>query len=702
MQRKWLCLLMGGAFLVTMGFSACGDNGEKDDDVDAGIDADLVDADLVDADLVDADTPDGEVPEPGCTGDSPAHAQEVGGCCLRGSDCVKGYCFAGYCTGQCTGDSDCEPVAVGPFPLDTEFNCNVNSMGFYSYCAPGSLQHCGGESDSPCPAGESCVLGWDDTTTVSNDPDQPGLRGVCMTNLYGEGVLAAGEQCDNTIDAADYQCEAPGYLFGSCMGRRCTVACDAANPDDTCPAGTECIGPIALETGGADLLLGTGFCGGQSCGRMEFSTNPDEDIRIPGLDADCPQGEVCTPFMILGAEGDVYSMRCIPEMTAYGAPGDTCEHARKFGQFCNHDLCLQASPVWQSDGAYCDFHEDCGPDEVCARAPNQFVRDRCAPKPDPGFCSVMCRSDADCPDMNGGPAYCITLGAGKLHNGQSAYLTACYPESELFEVDPEPCERESDCDTALGLGCFRLGNYSHKKFCDQSVTADPNGVECTNDPTICENWEACVEDFDTGVSTCTSVGFVGDPCTPGEGECLSGWCFDGEFDIEDDGGNPTNTFCSAVCTTTDDCGANQVCENILWAKNDPDTSDDDITGGICRPMTVRIQSEACENSDECDGDKVCDTDTGRCFDPASEWGSACTDDSDCNQNGLCNTNVPNGLCYKPGCDPANPGDYCGTGDAVCSENSSVGVCLEECTQDSDCSRHTDDGHICVNGACESP
>lgn len=675
--------------------------------MDAGFDGGEEFDSEVDGDLDDAGEVDGHVVEPGCSGESPDEPQHVGGCCNGPDDCVSGWCFSGFCTKQCTSDGDCSTTSLGPFPEGTEFGCNTNLFGYVGICAPGSLELCGGEGDQPCPSGESCAFGWDSEVTVSNDPDQPAIRGRCLTNLYGEGLLKGGEQCDSHSDVFHYQCETPGFIVQSCVDRRCAPVCDVNNPEDTCPDGLQCVGLLAWDWGAANPVLVTGICQGQTCGFLEFTGDHENDVRLPGADAYCPDGEICRGFWTTGEDGSTLVQTCIPSVEGYGAPGEECEQSPKYEKFCNHEWCWQDMPEWSSGGAVCKDDWDCEFDEVCANPPNQFLSARCAPKPEPGFCSPFCRTDADCPDMLGTPSVCIAVGAGKLPNGEDAHIGGCLPLEVAFDgEDFVVCEKESDCDNALGQGCFFVGGYSEFMYCWQGVEVDPDGTVCTDDPDVCGEGEVCAEDRDTGISHCTEALFVGDPCDPATDQCLSfdgQACMDGDFSTEDEHGNPTNTFCSALCTKTDDCGPNQVCENVVVAELDPETRDDDIILGVCRAMTVVVPGDECMDNDACAGDKLCDLQTGRCYNPDAAWGAVCDDDSDCNHNGLCNTDVANGMCYKPGCDPSDPGDYCDDGGgAVCSAERKVGICLEECTDDGDCSRNGSDGHVCVNGACWNP
>ena len=218
-------------------------------------------------------------------------------------------------------------------------NCNLNDLdGIVDSCMPGSMQYCGGDGVSPCPAGEICVLAINDQTT---DQTQNAQRGFCMTMLDQPGVIATGDRCDENADPYWYQCEAPSVFTAACLGRRCTMACDPANPNDLCPAGMQCSGPVAFDVNG--LFVGGGMCMGQVCGSLQFTGDPENDVQIPGRDSECPTGQVCATGFTLGQNGDTFEMNCAPEDTSKGAVGDACEHAEKFDQFCsNLGLCFQA------------------------------------------------------------------------------------------------------------------------------------------------------------------------------------------------------------------------------------------------------------------------------------------------------------------------------------------------------------------------
>jgi hypothetical protein len=273
---------------------AAGPGCSDDDGGGSNINDASVDGEVIDGDVADAEMPDGETPEAGtgCVGDPVDPPGGQGACCNDNTDCIDDYCMGGWCTTpQCVDDNDCDPaVANGAFAPGTAFHCNTNEFDYYSFCAPGSLQPCGGTGDQPCPAGETCQAAWDEQVTDIMDY---AIRGACVADEIGDGLIEPGGQCDPLDPFFNHQCRNAGYVFWSCVGRRCTQFCDARNTTNTCPAGLECSGPFLADGGNNNYFLATGWCTGALCGSMQFTADPDNDIRIPGVDTQCPTGEVC-------------------------------------------------------------------------------------------------------------------------------------------------------------------------------------------------------------------------------------------------------------------------------------------------------------------------------------------------------------------------------------------------------------------------
>lgn len=673
--------------------SSCGDDdGQSQNDAAVQQDADTQN---------DGAPQDGEVqPDAGqetlgCTGDSPAEPQGLGGCCNENADCSGGgACISGWCSKNCDTDADCGPTVPGPFVTGTPTRCNTNQLAFVNWCVPGSLQDCGGENDSPCPAGEVCIGGWNDDGT---DRTQA-FRGVCVTKMTQPGVLGAGQSQVGSTNPLEYQCEAPTYHFTGFYSRRCSHACDPANPVDLCPTDMQCSETWASQTT-QGVLSGVGVCVGASCGRMEFTGDDVNDVRIPGLNDDCPTGEVCLPTGQNGADGEILNHHCFLSDPSLGQIGDDCEHSAKFDMGCdNYIYCIQAAATYTSAGAVCSVDEDCGATEVCVD--HSALPSRCAPKPETGVCSAPCRTDADCPALNGAPSYC-TAGAWQMPNGEEGYVTYCLAWRFVSDEPAVTCDTNADCDTDIGEGCVIIGGHSDTQVCLPHVTQDATGADCaTNGVADCQAAEACVEDTDASTFQCTAVQAFGDPCdSAAEHRCLGGSCLDIEWEA-DDGGAATNTFCGGWCLSNADCGTDQVCDWMVLARNDHSTMDDDVADGHCRTMVVR-SGAGCSGPGDCSNGDACDTTTGRCYTSTAAWGQACAQHSDCPMFGLCDTKVlSTGTCYRPGCDPANGNAGCDNTGA-CSDVVPVGLCLEDCTTTTDCSRSAE-GFTCVGGACIMP
>jgi hypothetical protein len=691
-----------GLFVLGLPLAACGDDDGGSNNVtnqnDAAVQADAAPDAAVQADAAPDAAPDAAFL--GCHGDPVTEPGGFGACCNANQDCDSDRCVLGWCsTTGCEDDADCTDTVAGLFPAGTDAGCVDLAVGNYrSFCAPGSLQLCGSAGDAPCPAGESCVLGWNPGNTSNADA----LRGVCLTSKQQEGVGATGDLCrDLDTDLPwEYRCEALGLLVGGCIERRCTEVCDYTDPD-ACPAGMECVGPVSLRTGTSVPLSGAGICGGTLCGRLQFTADGEGDVRIPGDPAGCPTGEICSFFPFsTGVAGDTFELRCIPSEPTAGATGEACEQAAKLNLPCDNTLlCIQASPVYTSAGALCAADEDCAAAEVCVAPPSIGPR-RCAAKPDPGVCTHPCRTDADCPDLEGSPSTCFRF-AMSTATGHEGYITGCLPWTRITGGDPPVfCDTNDDCDVGAGEGCVVTTYQSDQKVCLPHLTQDAGGVDCSaNGATDCQANEACVEDADSGTFRCTRYQSFGDPCDPtAPHACLGGSCLDIDF-AQDDDGTPTNTYCHGWCLTDADCGVGAVCDELLLAENDPATPADDVRLTHCRPMHVR-SGAGCTVPGDCATGDGCDVSTGRCYTTTAAWGDPCIDHADCPAYGLCDGSVPGGLCYRPGCDPAAGNAGCdGTG--ACSDALLSDRCLEACTSTNDCSR-SGEGFTCVQGACLAP
>jgi len=187
-----------------------------------------------------------------------------------------------------------------------------------------------------------------------------------------------------------------------------------------------------------------------------------------------------------------------------------------------------------------------------------------------------------------------------------------------------------------GIGVMALdgcGPGDTKYYCDSSGCYNCDGYGChpvtPPTPTKCSGASSCQQNQICTDQGCENICKADADCPQGD-VCKSGLCVAATT-------NPGNPV---ICSTSSDCGTNQVCVGSgSWAK--------------CVDKT-----NACTYSSECGGGKVCAN--GECL-------------SDCSKGALC----PEGTqCTKGVCEPTT-----GT----------------QCTSDAQCGGSTPK---CVNGSCE--
>src|SRR5262249_35624437 len=143
-------------------------------------------------------------------------------------------------------DGDCTAHgSIGtptPFAQGTQMHCLAEPLiGVQGYCWPGSGDPCDGAA-SACPPGEACgVWFYDRLPDGGPAPDQ--LHGRCIAAYATPKQAQTGERCD--IEDP-YQCADPVGLFHNCLGGACTQGCNTT-VTGTCPANTQCFGPLAVE-----------------------------------------------------------------------------------------------------------------------------------------------------------------------------------------------------------------------------------------------------------------------------------------------------------------------------------------------------------------------------------------------------------------------------------------------------------------------
>jgi hypothetical protein len=176
------------------------------------------------------------------------------------------------------------------------------------------------------------------------------------------------------------------------------------------------------------------------------------------------------------------------------------------------------------------------------------------------------------------------------------------------------------------------------------------------------------------------------------------------------GPNGTNqTFCTSFCLKNSDCGANQICEQVVRSNNStPQDPTDDVVFGQCIPLTAQSNKGGCKADTDCvfqqqddeRGGDTCDLSLHTCFKKSAALGNACRYRAECPLGATCIFNdarFKGGVCVTYGCSPtpAAAADQCPSG-TVCVPrpvDAPVMGCFPACTQNSDCARSAE-GYIC--------
>jgi hypothetical protein len=288
----------------------------------------------------------------------------------------------------------------------------------------------------------------------------------------------------------------------------------------------------------------------------------------------------------------------------------------------------------------------------------------CIESPDfPGmpFCSSLCRSDSDCATGNYCLEYAWPKAPAMLPNGSHVNLGYCTP---VDKITGKVCTHESDC--GADEGCVSSGGRTALLKCAKM----------------------------TGTKS------VGDACGAG-GECRSGECFDREFQLPATG---KNTFCTAHCRKSSDCGPDQTCTRIVLNNNGtPADPRDDVVTGYCQSLYAPAKAGDCNNDGDCPakGGTTCHKKYGVCYTPDVAPGAACTTRAACDLGATCATSddgYPGGYCLTYGCAAGaamGSVDACTGAHGVCAQRGTdvpLSACYEGCAT-SACSR-APESYVC--------
>ncbi len=446
---------------------------------------------------------------------APKGAVEISRYCNRNPElgdvayCETGLCFGMGCTGFCTDDDDCG-----------DFECRANAVPFptepeltFDMCWAPVCQ-----SGADCAAeGQHCAISGNGETGEAIDWEH-----LCVASPPNAAAL--GEDCedDPTDNVPKPDCAGPCLNDGTCSAI-CEGAADCAAVETMqCDAN---VVPVDYEGDGVDdKFLPLGLC----------VDHPGSNTAC-ARDADCPEGEACTLRAFFSEDEP-------PIVDAAG-------------------LCTTVSPGEAVVGDACG-----GNSAVSCRS--GFCLGSNGDQP--GYCSALCGSKADCPDgvslglfQGTYNLYCRGLvfspGLAAGTEEDSIYVPLCIPAPA--ETSPlTECTGHATCD--VGEACWPVaiamgatGPTALELRCLGAGVFDDSGQFL---PATAAYGAACDASLESA-----------DPAE----RCQTNLCLP-----DDDGAG----YCSRLCTSPDDCTVEgHTCAPHVLVDRVGDEAD--LTVDLCQP-----------------------------------------------------------------------------------------------------------------------
>ena len=393
----------------------------------------------------------------------------------------------------------------------------------------------------------------------NSDTAPDACRRDCTAARCGDGVVDAGETCDEAT---------------ACCSATCTAAVAAGTPCDdgqTCTAGDQCdaAGRCVPTT--------------QSCGNS---------ILEPSCGEECDNGIQNSDTVPGACRTDCTLPRCGDGVID---PNEQCDG----GACCTAACQTQPTGTLCTDGLLCTVNDTCvngacvGTPAACPDDGNACTTSTCDPSagcvnqpvPDGTVCSVAspCSTGGTCTAgvCSGSPVVCTPLDQCHLAGTCDPVTGICSnppaPDGTACD-DGNPCTTDG-CQAGVCTGTPTVCTASDQ--CHLAGTCDPVTGLCSNPPapdgTTCNDANACT---------------TGDSCT-------AGVC----------GGTAT------VCTASDQCHLAGTCDPLTGLCSDPPAGD----GTTCDDGNLCTTGDACA-SGTCTGTPVtcpigqtCDPGTGACI-----------------------------------------------------------------------------------------
>ncbi len=581
---------------------------------------------------------------------------EPGTGCWRDEQCADGeVCHTaiddGVCKPACSSNEDCQGWFGGGYECDTDTG----------YCEPFTPDECCGPWRNPQP--DDLLI-----NEVLADPP-PGSEGDANNDGTRDGVE------DEFIEIVN--------VSTNVLNLAGVTVSDGVQVRFTFPEGT------FIKCGQAAVVFGGGNPTGVFGYSLVFTSSSGLGLNNSGdtITIKAADGTVITSMTYGSNAGDNQSVVLYPELDPSGS---YLKHTQLSG--------LKFSPGTYANGQFFSEKTSCGYDACVGDSdcPSGFV---CHPNADDnGACGSNCTTDADC----------SIFGSGLVCN------------SGLCEPVPEGCQNDSDCDAPKVCHA----DASENGTCANACTSDADcttligpGLECNMDTFRCVHKTSCQNDSDCYAgevcNTDNMGGLCSQPCTddtfcdslysglvcdtasghcqwPTASSCTDdSFCTNGEVcHTAVDGGT-----CWRTCTSDDDCFYRFGDDRLMCADGYCQTNEhpactedaDCYDGQVCHTEVLGGRCyEGCNLDSDCKamfGDEyICDNLSGRCM---VNTAYSCSQDADCAEFNICQTNIGNFCWYPCTTDP-----QCQRFDNMYACDTNTGLCYERefipCSSDSDC------------------
>ncbi len=555
--------------------------------------------------------------------------------CNAGDVCVKGVCRPQPKPGTCWSDAD---------------------------CAQGST--C--EGAHVCPCGALCILPDQLGKCVPKcDPDETcwdGIDNNCNGQVDEGCTCTDDSQCPDGLvcetkticPPCTYEppyCDAPCLLVGKCVPPPPPGCCKT---DADCGKGQECVGTVCKPVPKPGMCWSDADCGpGQDC--IGASVCP---CGAECLVADHPG--LCTPA-------------CADAEVCWDGVDNNCD-----GQVDENCSCLSDADC--PDGLVCQTETYCPPctNETPPCEAPCWLKGKCVEPTPPG----CCKTDADCAQ------------------GEECVGTVCKPIPPTGE-----CWSDADCaagETCVGAAVCPCGAEciiaDHAGKCEPKCAATEtcwDGIDNDCDGQIDEGC-SCLTDADCPDGLVCQLEPYCPPCTFADPPCMLPCTMKGQCVP------PPQPGC---CKTDADCGKGQECVGTVckplpsagecWSDADcgPDAKCEGASVCPCGALCI-IADHPGKCVGVCGPDEICWDGLDNDCDGQVDEGCSCTDDSQCPDGLVCQT--------EPYCPP------CTFADPPCMLPCTMkGKCVPPpppgcCKTDADCATSSGTTGRCVNGKCVDP